>query len=73
MKYDPTDIEDFVGVQDPQPGYTTSAEDFGSLADGPVSPAEKVRADRRRDEIAQKMWDSYQAILRERGDEFAEE
>jgi hypothetical protein len=71
MKHDPTDIEDFEDVvRDPQPGFVP---DFGSLADGPTSRAEKARADARRDEIAQKMWESYQTLLREKGDEFADE
>jgi hypothetical protein len=70
LKHDPTDLEDFDDVCDPDPGYVV---DFGSLADGQTSRAEKDRADKRRDVIAQKMWDSYQALLRERGDEFADE
>lgn len=70
MKHDPTDLDDFDGVHDPQPGYVVDA---GSLANGPTLPREKARADRRRDVIAQQMWDSYQALLCERGDEFADE
>jgi hypothetical protein len=63
MKHDPTDLQDFGEVHDPEPGYV----DFGSLAEGPTSRAEKARADAWREEIAENMWESYKNLLRERG------
>lgn len=70
MKHDPTDLQDFGEVHDPEPGYV---QDFGSLAEGPTSRAEKARADARRDRIAENMWESYQDLLRERGVAFTNE
>jgi hypothetical protein len=37
------------------------------LAAGPAGPAERARAEKKRDEIAQAMWVDYQALLHERG------
>lgn len=56
--HDADEILDFGDdVQDLNPG------DYGDLAQGPTGVAEKTRATLRRDQIAQAMWESYQAVL----------
>jgi hypothetical protein len=65
--HDPFDMDTFEEVySDPQPGCPT---DFGSLATQVANRTEKTHAEKRRDEIAQKMWDDYQQVLLERGEE----
>lgn len=65
LDHDQSDLDDFVDVIDENPG----AAHYGNLATHHVTPAEKQRASLRRDQIAQSMWEDYQAILREREDE----
>lgn len=69
LEHDPVELEDMIaeGIQDPNPG-SMPTEDFGSLAGGPPSNAEKERAKIKRDIIAQAMWDNYVQVLRERGE-----
>ena len=38
---------------------------YGELAEGPPSHAEKTCSEVKRDEIAQAMWESYQALVHE--------
>lgn len=56
------DEDELHAVVDPSPGDRN-----GCLARSAISPAEKKRAQTRRDEIAQAMWESYQNELRIRG------
>ena len=70
MDHDPHDIDNYLTGNeehdlDPNPGQTLDNE-FGSLADGAVTRAEKERATTVRDQIAQEMWDDYQRLLEER-------
>ncbi|KAJ6559362.1 hypothetical protein DFH09DRAFT_921635, partial [Mycena vulgaris] len=64
-----------MATEDPNPGTRANddEEDFGDLAQGPTSDAEKLRSEARRNVIAQEMWVSYQALLQERGGEFPDE
>ncbi|KAE9385137.1 hypothetical protein BT96DRAFT_1092646 [Gymnopus androsaceus JB14] len=66
MKHDESDINNFTDIWDPAPGYCGAQDNSasGELIEGLVSRAEKTEAERRRDEIAQEMWDSYQELLR---------
>lgn len=67
LKHDPVEWEDILNmeIEDPNPG---TRNDSGRLAEGPTDAAEKERSESRRDSIAQAMWDSYQQLLRERGE-----
>jgi hypothetical protein len=57
--HDEDEIFDFEDVvEDPIPGAF-----HGELARGPAGAAERQRADTKRDQIAQAMWDSYQALV----------
>lgn len=56
-------------VEDPNPGTWGADGDFGALARGATSEQEKERSEDRRDGIADAMWESYQNILRERGED----
>lgn len=65
MNNDPHDIDHYLtGVLrddlDPNPGAVMENE-FGMLANQSVSRAEKARAVLYRDQIAQAMWEDYQA------------
>ena len=64
MDHDPHDIEEYLAGDDtdfdPIPGQR---HNFGGLADGAVTRAEKARATVLRDHIAEKMWEDYQTIL----------
>ena len=73
LYHDPIEVEEIVSLEtpDPNPGNLPAERDFGTLACGPPNAAEKARAKEKRDEIAQQMWESYQAILAERGNNFA--
>ncbi|KAJ3779744.1 hypothetical protein GGU10DRAFT_301392, partial [Lentinula aff. detonsa] len=65
MKNDDTDIHYFENAWDPAPGYVhplTGSQ--GDLVVGVISNAEKARAEKRRDDIAEAMWNSYQEVLR---------
>jgi hypothetical protein len=55
---DTTYNEQFLGADD----------EFGTLARGPADDPEIAEAKERRDQIAEAIWNSYQAILHERGD-----
>ena len=69
MDHDPNDIDHYLdGGEDdfdPNPGQPQENK-FGTLADGAVTRAEKNRATRNRDAIAQAMWEDYQQALQER-------
>lgn len=69
MDHDPNDIDNYLSGAaedlDPNPGQPQENE-FGVLTERAVTRAEKNRATRSRDEIAQAMWDDYQHILQER-------
>lgn len=70
LHHDWEDIHQFDDVRDEEPGQFPAAEfNFGTLGNGPANQAEKEGAAAHRDEIAQEMWDSYQQILLERGEE----
>jgi hypothetical protein len=57
--HDADEIHDFESVvEDPVPGIF-----HGELARGPAGAAERQRADTKRDEIAQAMWESYQELV----------
>ena len=73
LYHDPIEVEEIVSLEtpDPNPGNLPAEWDFGTLARGPPNAAEKARAKEKQDEIAQQMWESYQAILAERGNNFA--
>ena len=71
LDHDPQEEEDISETPDPNPGNPPAEHDFGTLAHGPANRAEKARAKAKRDQIAQEMWDSYQAILAEHGEDFA--
>lgn len=70
MDHDPDDVNQFLnsdeGDLDPNPGAMRE-NDFGLLADGAVTQAERNRATQLQDRIAQQMWESYQAELEARG------
>ena len=65
--HDPTEVEDMVDIPDPTPGNVPPEQSFGLLASGAPNQAERTRAKEKRDQIAQAMWESYQAILAEQG------
>ena len=73
LHHDPIEVEEIMSLEtpDPNPGNRPAEQDFGTLACGPLNSAEKAWAKEKRDEIAQKMWESYQAILAERDNNFA--
>ena len=69
MDHDPNDIDHYLngGEDDLDPNPEQPQEnEFGTLANGAVTWAEKNRARRSRDVIAQVMWEDYQQALRER-------
>lgn len=70
MDHDPGDINDYLEDNeddlDPNPGQPLENQ-FGRLADGAVTQAEKDRATGKRDRIAQAMWNDYQRVLLARG------
>lgn len=72
MDVDPNDINNYLNGDaddlDPNPGQP-QANEFGTLASGAVTQTEKNQATRKRDDIAQAMWEDYQRVLRERGSE----
>lgn len=62
--HDPDEIEGFAESDDQERGFVG-----GDLASGQTRPAEKRRANTRRDKIAADMWAQYQAELQARGPE----
>lgn len=67
-EHDPDEIREFADVTfDPNPGFVN--HDHGTLANGRMTRADKERADVKRDEIAQGMWEQYQEFLQERGED----
>jgi len=70
VDHDPGDIgkylEDNEDDLDPNPRQPLKNQ-FGTLADGAVTQAEKDRATVKRDSIAQAMWNHYQRVLWMRG------
>ena len=71
MDTDPYDIDHYLSGNlevdlDPNPGVVAENE-FGQLANRAVSRAEKERAMRKRDQIAQAMWNDYETRLRAAG------
>jgi len=71
LDHDAQEEEEISETPDPNPGNLPAEWDFGTLARGPPNRAEKAYAKEKRDRIAQEMWDSYQAILAEHGENFA--
>jgi hypothetical protein len=65
--YDPRDIpdDDELGDQNHDGSNGQNASGFGELGKN-ITRAERNRAERRQDEIAQAMWKSYQAVIRSR-------
>jgi hypothetical protein len=55
---DPADLNEFADVEDTQPGWHS-----GDLAGGIPPNAERQRANTRRDQIAEDMWQQYQQHL----------
>ncbi|KAJ6495494.1 hypothetical protein C8R45DRAFT_824167 [Mycena sanguinolenta] len=74
LRHDDVEWEDILAMnaEDPNPGFRNDDLDteLGTLAAGPTDDAEKARSESRRDVVAQAMWESYQDILQERGEEF---
>src|SRR5271168_4115683 len=71
LHHDPEEVEEVADVPEVNRGNLPTQWDFGTLARGTPNATEKARAKEKRDQIAQDMWDSYQAILAERGEDFA--
>ena len=71
LQHDPTEVQDSdtSNEGDPNPGFSYEENEFGELARGPAREVEKRRAQVKRDLIAQQMWDSYQNLLQEQGEE----
>lgn len=69
LEHDWEDIQDGGNIMDEEPGRLPAVElHFGTLSQGPADQAEKDEASLRRDRIAQEMWESYQQVLLERGE-----
>jgi hypothetical protein len=70
IDHDPTDMENFAeDIHDNAAGFAGVVnEDTGILAEGPANREEKEAATRFHDEIAQNMWNSYQAWIAEHPD-----
>jgi hypothetical protein len=62
LAYDDTDLKNYL---DSLPGGGTGGEEVGELGDGPISRTEYNRASALRDQIAEEMWQSYQAFIAE--------
>jgi hypothetical protein len=58
-KHDPQEIHNFSDILDDIP----DEEEFGELADGPSSRAERLQAQEDQEEIAQSMWEDYSAYV----------
>ena len=71
LDHDSEEVSEIAETPDPNPGNLPVERDFGTPAHRPPNAAEKARAKRKQNRIAQEMWDSYQAILVERGENFA--
>ena len=71
LDHDPEELDKVSEAPDPNPGNLPAERDFGTLARGPPNAAEKACAKAKHNQIAQEMWDSYQAVLAERGEDFA--
>jgi hypothetical protein len=72
-KYDPGEIEDRIKELEAEE-FLFDESDLqgeegteGELAEGPPKRAEKQDADKRRDDIAERMWNQYQQVLEARG------
>jgi hypothetical protein len=74
LKHDSIEWDDILDmdVEDPIPGTCSEENDFGVLVHGATTAQEKRQSEVRRDGIAQAMWESYQRLLRERGEDFGE-
>ena len=59
--HDEGEILEFEDLEDGEPGE----RDYGELAEGPPSRAEKTHSEVKRDRIAQAMWESYRALVDE--------
>ncbi len=72
IKYNPIKQETLntEHIQDPTPGkFPTIVNQFGTFSRGPPGTTEKARVKNKRDEIAQAMWENYQAYLTEQMEE----
>ncbi|RDB30577.1 hypothetical protein Hypma_006985 [Hypsizygus marmoreus] len=64
LDHDTDEAANIPDIPDPTPGFTPNCNcNFGTLARGVPTAAEKERARVKRDQIAQAMWESYQALL----------
>ncbi|THU81590.1 hypothetical protein K435DRAFT_690453, partial [Dendrothele bispora CBS 962.96] len=63
LKIDSSDLQHYLGAQDPMAGVPPASHDIGQLSEGPANRTEKTRAEQQRDGIAQGMWDDYQHLL----------
>ncbi len=73
LENDWADIQRFGDVTDENPGPIPAGElRFGTLSQGPADQAEKEHAAEFRDQIVQEMWESYQQVLLERGEDLLE-
>ena len=68
-QHDPSDINDFADLNN-FPHIRVGDLGVGELAVQAVTAADRERASTKRDQIAQAMWESYQVIVRNRGDPF---
>ena len=76
-KYNPSKIEDHIKVLEEAEDmeFLINESDLqgekgteGELAQKPPKQAEKQATDKRRDDIAERMWIQYQQVLKERGE-----
>ena len=71
LDHDPEELDEVSEAPDPNPGNLPAERDFETLTHGPPNAAEKACAKAKHDRIVQEMWDSYQAVLAECGEDFA--
>ena len=71
LDHDSEEVSEVLETPDPNPGNLPVEQDFGTPSHRPPNTAEKACAKRKQDRIAQEMWDSYQAVLAEHGENFA--
>lgn len=71
MQHDPEDIETYITNTaddlDPNPGAMHEFNNYGALSTQAVTSAERTRATRHRDRIAQAMWTQYNDYLADNG------
>ncbi|KAF9060758.1 hypothetical protein BDP27DRAFT_1491380 [Rhodocollybia butyracea] len=70
LQFDPADIKNLLENQEFDETEGQELPDisqFGGLAEGPPTSDEKAMAEKKRDEIAQSMWEQYQEWLSTQG------